>query len=207
MAISSRGEGGVGGGSRGMSSGGGISRMIKKVAKPKKSTSNGVVRNANRPKTGDYVVPGKASKNVMPKLGKTNGGSTQISENVKIKDTKSPSGKTMVRGGASQVMNQNARLSKPLTKAEAKANARGLKAAQGKLSKGNAKRMYDKDKIEMIMKYNPGDSKADAIRWSSHPGHASQKSNARLQKGKWTSEKKIAKYQKAEIKDFRKPKK
>ena len=92
-------------------------------------------------------------------------------------------------------------------KTEAKANARGLKAARGKLSKGNAKREYDKDKIEMIMKYNPGDSKADAIRWSSHPGHASQKSNARLQKGKWSSEKQIARYQKSEIKDFRKPKK
>jgi len=87
------------------------------------------------------------------------------------------------------------------------ATKRGLKAANAKLSKGNAKRMYDKDKVEMIMEYNPKDSYSDAVAWSSHPGYASQKSNARLQKGKWSSEKQIARYQKKEIKDFRKTKK
>jgi hypothetical protein len=87
----------------------------------------------------------------------------------------------------------------------AKANARGLKAANAKLSKGNAKRNYDKDKIDMIDKANP--NSAGSSQWASHPGYASQKSNDRLQKGKWSSEKQIARYQKKEIKDFRKPKK
>jgi hypothetical protein len=87
----------------------------------------------------------------------------------------------------------------------AKANARGLKAANAKLSKGNAKRNYDKDKIDMIDKANP--NLAGSSQWASHPGYASQKSNDRLQKGKWSSEKQIARYQKKEIKDFRKPKK
>jgi hypothetical protein len=67
--------------------------------------------------------------------------------------------------------------------------------------------MYDKDKVEMIMKANPKDSAKDASMWAKHPGYASQKSNARLQKGKDSSKKQIARYQKSEIKDFRKPKK
>lgn len=170
----------------------------------KKTAAKGSSRQA-----GDYVVSGSSAKRTMPKVyaNREKGKDFAIGENVKIKNTVSPSGRVFVRGGATQVVRENLRSTKPLTKAEAKANARGLKAARGKLSKGNAKREYNKDKIEMIMKYNPGDSKADAIRWSSHPGHASQKSNARLQKGKWSSEKQIARYQKSEIKDFRKPQK
>jgi hypothetical protein len=87
----------------------------------------------------------------------------------------------------------------------AKANARGLKAATGKLSKGNAKRGYEKDKINMIVEANPNFNSTAS--WADHPGYASQKSNDRLQRGKWSSEKQIARYQKKEIKDFRKPKK
>lgn len=93
---------------------------------------------------------------------------------------------------------------KPKPKAPTdKATKRGLKAANAKLSKGNAKRAYDKDKVDMIMEYNPRDTKSEAMAWAKHPGHASQKSNARLQKGKWSSEKQIKRYQKKEIKDFR----
>ena len=76
----------------------------------------------------------------MMKTGKAPDGNyrygrdSQISENVSIKDTVSPSGKEYIRGGAAQVMNQNSRLSAKAnkTKAEAKANARGLKAANKK---------------------------------------------------------------------------
>jgi len=158
----------------------------------------------------DYAVSGKSANKVIPNVGKAKaeyryGKDMDISKTVKIKDAVSPSGRTTSRGGALQVERQNTRLAAPLSKAEAKGNARGLKAANAKLSKGNAKREYHKDKIDMIMKSNPKDTKADAERWAPHPGHASQKSNARLtEKNKWSSEKQIARYQKKEIKTFRK---
>lgn len=53
MAISSRGEGGVGGGSRGMSGGGGLSRMVKKVVKPKKKAAKPLAE----PKSNVKVIP------------------------------------------------------------------------------------------------------------------------------------------------------
>ena len=100
-----------------------------------KKVRSGVVENANRgAKTGDYLVGGRAANRTMPKAGKANadyryGRDTELSKNIKIKDTKSPSGKTTYTGGTLQVINQNARLIRPVTAAEAKANARGLKAA------------------------------------------------------------------------------
>ena len=36
--------------------------------------------------------------------------------------------------------------------------------------------------------------------WSKHPGYASAKSNARIQQGKWSSDKQIARYQRQEAK-------
>ena len=76
----------------------------------------------------DTPVSRSSAKDVVPKMGRDN---LQISENVAIKNAKSPSGKVSIRGGANQVMNQNTRISlkKGMTKAEAKADARGLKAA------------------------------------------------------------------------------
>ena len=187
-----------------------VKNVTKKTLTPKlganktvKATTKKKVVSTKR-QAFDKPVSGSSAKEVIPKMGTRN---LKISENVAIKNAKSPSDKVSIRGGVAQVMNQNVRASIKTNKAEAKANSRGLKAANKKLSKGNAKREYEKDKIEMIMKYNPKDTKADAERWSSHPGYASQKSNARLQKGKWSSEKQIARYQKSEIKDFRKPKK
>lgn len=107
-----------------------VLKAIKK-AKPK----------SNR-QTGDYPVSGSSAKQLMPKTGKSNaeylyGRDTQISKNVSIKNNTTPSGKSSVRGGAAQVMNQNSRLSTPLSKAEVKANARALKAANKKVSKRN----------------------------------------------------------------------
>ena len=158
---------------------------------------------------GDYAISGKSAKNVMPKAGSGGGNyrfgrDTQITKNVSIKNTTSPSGKVDIRGGAAQAMRQEDRLSQPLSKAEAKGNARGLKAANAKLSKGNAKREYDKDKVNMVQKANPSMSKSEASLWSRHPGYASQKSNARTVQGKSTSDKQIAKYQKKEINTLRK---
>jgi len=86
----------------------------------------------------------------------------------------------------------------------AKGNARGMKAATAKLSKGNAAREYQKDKIDMIKTANPKMSSQDVFAYSSHPGYASQKSNERIRQGKDSSPKQIARYQKSEIKDFRK---
>ena len=86
----------------------------------------------------DKPVSRLSAKEVMPTVQKSSrvkypyGEHVQISENVKIKDTISPSGKRYIRGGASQVMSQNVRASIKMNKAEAKANARGLKAANKK---------------------------------------------------------------------------
>ncbi len=150
---------------------------------------------------GDYAVSGSRSKLTVPNM---KGKSLEISKNVAIKNGMSPSGKVNIRGSVAQVSNQNYRLTAPLSKAEAKGNARGLKAANAKLSKGNAKREYDKDKVNMVQKANPSMSKSEALLWSRHPGYASQKSNTRTVQGKSTSDKQIAKYQKKEIKTFRK---
>jgi len=93
---------------------------------------------------------------------------------------------------------------KPKPKAPTdKATKRGLKAANAKLSKGNATRQYNKDKVDMVMKSNPKFSREEAELWSTHPGYASLKSNARLREGKWSTEKQQKRYQKSEIKDFR----
>jgi hypothetical protein len=101
-----------------------VIKAVKPAAKPAKR----VISNSRQ--AYDYTVPGSGAKNVVPKMGNRD---VQISENVKIKKVQSPTGKSHVRGGAAQVMNQNVRASlKNTTKAEAKANARGLKAANKK---------------------------------------------------------------------------
>jgi hypothetical protein len=74
----------------------------------------------------DYPVSGKSAKSVVPKMGEK---SVDISKNVSIKNAKSPSGKVSIGGGANQVARENLRAVAPISKAEAKANARGLKAA------------------------------------------------------------------------------
>jgi hypothetical protein len=92
----------------------------------------------------DYPVSGKSANKVIPNVGKADakyryGKDMSISNNVKIKDAVSPSGRTTSRGGALQVERQNTRLVAPLSKAEAKANARGLKAANKPTNKTGAK--------------------------------------------------------------------
>ena len=87
---------------------------------------------------GDIVVSAQSAKRVVPKMGDR---SVSISENVSIKNAKSPSGKISVGGGAGQVLKQNLRSLSSVSKAEAKANARGLKAA----NKPKGKKMSSKD--------------------------------------------------------------
>lgn len=115
-----------------------VGKTVKALSAAKKAAPKASARQA-----GDYAVPGKSAKQTMPKAGKANaeyryGKNSQISKNVSIKDTTSPSGKQFIRGGAAQVMNQNARLTAKVTKAEAKANARGLKAANKPLKSKSA---------------------------------------------------------------------
>jgi hypothetical protein len=110
-----------------------IAVTAAKAAKTAKAAKAVKTAKSSR-QAGDYAISGKSAKNVMPKYGSGGGNyrfgrDTDISDNVKIKDTMSPSGKVYIRGGAAQVDKQNARLTAPLSKAEAKANARGLKAA------------------------------------------------------------------------------
>lgn len=120
---------------------GGIAKAAAKgVAKlvGKKTAAKGSSRQA-----GDYPVSGSRANKTIPRMIAIGGGSKPlvISKNVGIKNGVSPSGKVIIRGGAGQVIRQNERLIASLTKAEAKANARGLKAANKPLSKGNAKRV------------------------------------------------------------------
>jgi hypothetical protein len=115
----------VGGGS-------GISRASKMVGKVIRKKTAG--KDASR-QSLDVPISGSSAKRNSLVVGKSPsmkyryGKDTSISKNVKIKDTVSPSGKSFIRGGAVQVINQNARLTTSLSKAEVKANARGLKAA------------------------------------------------------------------------------
>lgn len=74
-------------------------------------------------------ISGSAGRSVTPTY--RNGGNAQISENVKIVGAKSPSGKVSLRGGSSQVLNESLRSGAKTSASEAKANARGLKAANG----------------------------------------------------------------------------
>jgi hypothetical protein len=91
----------------------------------------------------DYPVSKESAKTTMGKAGTrdakyVDGRDTQISKNVSIKNTKSPSGGIHIRGGAAQVFNRELRESAlGYSKAEAKANARGLKAANKPVSKNN----------------------------------------------------------------------
>jgi hypothetical protein len=105
-------------------------KAVKPAAKPKKR----VISNSRQ--VYDYTVPGLNAKKVVPKMGRQN---AQISKNVNIKNAQSPSGKQSISGGAAQVMNQNARLGIKANKAEAKANARGLKAANKPTNKVGSK--------------------------------------------------------------------
>lgn len=96
-------------------------KAIKPAAKPAKRVTS------NNRQAFDRPVSGASAKQLVQKYG---GKDLAISENVKIKKATSPSGRVSIGGGANQVMNQNVRASlKNTTKAEAKANARGLKAA------------------------------------------------------------------------------
>lgn len=121
----------VGGGS-------GISRMSKMVGKVtgRKSTADAIkskpARNSKR-QAFDIPADSRSRKTVATYGGKS--GDLQISKNVKIKRATTPSGRTSVGGGAGQVMNQNVRATIKPNKAEAKANARGLKAANKTIKK------------------------------------------------------------------------
>jgi len=114
-------------------------KVVKKVATKKAASSAKSSRQAY-----DYPVSGKSANKVIPNVGKADakysyGKDMAISKNVKIKDAVSPSGRITSRGGALQVERQNTRLVAPLSKAEAKANARGLKAANKKTNKVGSK--------------------------------------------------------------------
>ncbi len=133
-----------------------INKISKKTVSKALKTAKKSATKASSRQDGDYATSGKSAKQLMPKAGKADakysfGRDTQISKNVKIKDTTSPSGKQFIQGGSAQVMNQNARLTKPLTKAEAKANARGLKAANKPTKAGKVmKKTMNPRKMENV---------------------------------------------------------
>jgi DNA-binding protein HU-beta len=107
----------------------------------------------------DYPVSGKSANKVIPNVGKAKaeyryGKDMDISENVKIKNAVSPSGRTTSRGGALQVERENFRTtSLKYSNAEAKANARGLKAANKPTKAGKVqKKITSTRKMEDVPK-------------------------------------------------------
>ncbi len=124
----------------------------------KKTIAKGGSRQA-----GDYPVSGSSAKRTMPKIyaNREKGKDFAISENVKIKNTVSPSGKVFVRGGVTQVVRENLRPSGALTKAEAKANARGLKAANKK-TKASKRAAADKKAVKLTMRQKAGKAVVNA---------------------------------------------
>ena len=117
-----------------------VAKAVGTAAKAVKATKAAKATKATKSsrQAYDYPVSKESAKATMRKTGTrdaryVDGRDTQISKNVNIKDTTSPSGKVHIRGGAAQVVNRELRESMVgYSKAEAKANARGLKAANKK---------------------------------------------------------------------------
>ena len=110
-----------------------VAKVAVTAAKTAKAAKAAKAVKSSR-QAGDYAVSGKSANRVIPNVGRADakyryGKDMDISDNVKIKNAVSPSGKTTSTGGVLQVERQNRRLTAPLSQAEAKANARGLKAA------------------------------------------------------------------------------
>lgn len=127
----------------------------------KKTAAKGSSRQAY-----DYPVSGKSAKKVIPNVGKAKaeyryGKNMDISKTVKIKDAVSPSGRVTNRGGALQVERQNIRLAAPISKAEAKANARGLKAANKKTT-ASKRAAADKKLIKLTARQKVGKAVVNA---------------------------------------------
>ena len=129
-----------------------VTKVAGKIAKEvaKKVTKKTAPKSSRQ--TGDIVISGKSAKNVVPKMGTK---STDISENVSIKNAKSSSGKIYLTGGAGQVFKQNTRSILGGTKAEAKASARGLKAANKPVSKNNRNRFGDGEMSAYLKSLKP----------------------------------------------------
>jgi hypothetical protein len=119
-----------------------VASMAIKAGKAAKAAKSAKSAKSSR-QAYDYPVSKESAKTTMGKAGTrdakyVDGRDTQISKNVSIKNTKSPSGGIHIRGGAAQVFNRELRESAlGYSKAEAKANARGLKAANKPVSKNN----------------------------------------------------------------------
>ena len=77
-----------------------------------------------------------------------------VSNDVRIKSSTSSS-KLKANPGAKQVIDQNIKTASKTTKAEAKANARGLKAANAKVSKNNAGQTGSKLKSDILKNATP----------------------------------------------------
>jgi hypothetical protein len=120
-----------------------VAKVAATVAKASKAAKTAKVAKSFR-QAGDYAVSGRSANRVIPNVGRADakyryGRDMDVSKNLKIKDAVSPSGKTTRSGGVLQVTRQNDRLANPVSRAEAKANARGLRAANKKTNKVGSK--------------------------------------------------------------------
>ena len=118
-----------------------VARGAVTVAKAASGARKASTADKSSRQAGDYAISKNSAKRVIPNMSSLDkkGKTLQISSNVGIKNGVSPSHKVYIQGGSSQVMNQNARLTASLSKAEAKGNARGLKAANKPTNKTGAK--------------------------------------------------------------------
>jgi hypothetical protein len=120
-----------------------VAKVAATAAKAAKTAKTAKAAKSSR-QAYDYPVSGRSANRVIPDVGRADakyryGKDMDISSNVKIKNAVSPSGRTTSTGGVLQVERQNTRLAAPLSRAEAKANARGLKAANKKTNKVGSK--------------------------------------------------------------------
>jgi hypothetical protein len=120
-----------------------VAKVAATVAKASKAAKTAKVAKSSR-QAGDYAVSGRSANRVIPNVGRADakyryGRDMDVSKNLKIKDAVSPSGKTTRSGGVLQITRQNDRLANPVSRAEAKANARGLRAANKKTNKVGSK--------------------------------------------------------------------
>jgi hypothetical protein len=123
--------------------------VAKKLASnaAKKSRDKISKSTASTPK-GKLMIP----SNAHPKLH------SKVSKNVSTKpsaEMKKSNSKFYPTSGVKQAQKENERLAKPLTKAEIKANARGLKAANKPVSKKNAGQNASKMKTDIIKNATP----------------------------------------------------
>lgn len=204
MAISSRGESGIGGGSRGMTIGSG-----RAASSPRGSSKKPVKQALKNAKKAKPLTEPKSAVKVKP-------AAKPVGKSLNVSQYKYEAGKSIERASNKflkpepgtrkqnvgkaksfrKFMSKNPNVSKAEDWAEKsigpKKNTVKIKT-QENLNSKNFKKALEEFKFDRVKQ---------AGVYSDHPGGASLKSNQRLvKKGKWSTPKQIARYQKQEVKE------